>query len=144
MNKSRPSLLLAIVSASIIAGLFSATIWSSSKVYEIRPQINLPEYQLYPPNTTASFGSACGGFEQYETAAAEKLSAISTNLEAISKKLDSIDSKLVQLSDRLTKIESAVGGLGVTQPQKTIPDNIAATQKAIDQNKTGPVLPAKK
>jgi hypothetical protein len=141
MNKSRPSLLLAIVSACVIAGLFSATIWSSSKVYEIRPQINLPEYQLYPSNTTAPFGSACGGFEQYETAAAEKLSAISTNLEAVSKKLDSIDSKLVQLSDRLTKIENA---LGVTQPQKTIPDNIAATQKVIDQNKTEPVLPAKK
>jgi hypothetical protein len=141
MNKGRPSLLLAIVSASIIAGLFSATIWSSSKVYEVRPQINLPEYQLYPPNTAASFGSACGGSEQYETAATEKLSAISTDLEVISKKLDSIDSKLAQLSDRLTKIENA---LGVTQPQKTIPDNIAATQKVIDQNKTEPVLPAKK
>jgi hypothetical protein len=138
MNKSRPSLLLAIVSACVIAGLFSATIWSSSKVYEIRPQINLPEYQLYPPDTTAPFGQM---FEQYETAAAEKLSAISADLEAISKKLDSIDSKLVQLSDRLTKIENA---LGVTQPQKTIPDNIAATQKVIDQNKIEPVLPAKK
>jgi hypothetical protein len=141
MNKSRPSSLLVVAAACVIAGLFSATIWSSSKVYEIRPQINLPEYQLYPPDTTAPFGSACGGFEQYETATAEKLSAISTDLEAISKKLDSIDSKLVQLSDRLTKIENA---LGINQPQKTIPDNIAATRKVIDQNKTEPILPAKK
>jgi hypothetical protein len=79
--------------------------------------------------------------EQYTTDTEEKLSLIGTNLEAISKKLDSIDSKLVQLSDRLTKIENV---LGVTQPQKTIPDNAAATRKVIDRNKTEPVLPAKK
>jgi hypothetical protein len=129
MNKSRPSLLLAIVSACVIAGLFSATIWSNSKVYEIRPQINLPEYQLYPPDTTASFGSACGGFEQYETATAEKLSAISTDLEAISKKLDSIDSKLTQVSARLIRIEKALG----LKPLPETSDKAVLPQKAIDK-----------
>jgi predicted nucleic acid-binding Zn-ribbon protein len=123
MKKSRPLLLLLIAAACTFAALASPAIrGSGSKVYEVRPQINIPEYQLYPSNTTASD---------------EKLSAVFTELETISEKLDSIDSKLAKLSDRLEKIENVVLP---NKAQKAVSGNTAA----IDQNQIKPVLPAKK
>ena len=142
MNKSRPILLLVIAAACIVAAITNATISGGSKVYEIRPQINLPAMdQLYPLNTTALLDQM---FEQYEAATAERLSAISTDLKTISEKLNSVDSKLSQLSDRLTKIENAVL---IKPPQKVISDNNSVIQSAyggIDQNQIKPVLPANK
>ena len=136
MNKSRPFILLVIAAAAcIIAGSFSATIRGSSKVYEIRPQINIPEYQMYPLNTTAVYQQM---LEQQRAATEERLSAISINLETIANKLDAIDSKITQISARLTKIEDA---LGIKPPP--VPDTIAVPQKAADQNQIKPVLPAK-
>jgi hypothetical protein len=130
MKKSRSLLLLLIAAACVFAAFASPAIrGSGSKVYEVRPQINIPDFQLYPPNTTASD---------------EKLSAVITDLETISEKLDSIDSKLVQLSDRLAKIENAIFQ---NKTQKAVSDNTAAIQSAcggIDQNQIKPVLPAKK
>jgi septal ring factor EnvC (AmiA/AmiB activator) len=138
MNKSRPFLLLVIASACIIAAITNATIPGGSKVYEIRPQINIPEYQLYPLNTAALLEQM---FEQYKTATEERLSVISADLEAISEKLNSIDSKLAQVSDRLAKIENV---LLLNKPLKAVSDNNAAIQQVIDQNQIKPVLPAKK
>ena len=115
MNKSRPFILLAIAAACIIAGLFSATIRGSSKVYEIRPQINIPEYQMYPCNP-----AMYQQLTDHVKNANENLSAITTNLKTITDKLDSIDAKLTQLSERLLKIEST---LSLRQSQKSADPN---------------------
>jgi len=141
MNKSRPFLLLAIAAACITAAITNPAIRGGSKVYEIRPQISIPEYQLYPLNTAVIFQQM---LEQQKAIMDEGLAAVGSDLKTIADKLDLIDTRLTKLSDRLARIEDV---LGLKSPQKVASDNNVAIQSAcggIDQNQIKPVLPADK
>jgi len=112
---------------------------SRDKVYELHPQIILPEYGT---DTGYSVDTYQRLMDSYMSIMDDKLTSLKNDMRDIFRELDSINSKLDELSQKMTAIENE---LGIEQPalQKTdviqeptgskkIPDNQIKTN--IDSN----------
>ena len=99
---------------AVAAGLVACVlvVWSSEsiqgdqEIYEVRPQISIPEYRTDAARAIDAYERL---MERYMGMTERNLIGIETSLGSIVRKLDSIDRKLTELSARLAKIEKALG-----------------------------------
>ncbi len=101
---------LLAVAAVIIGGItvvwFSTSTQGSEKIYELRPQIGIPEYRTDAARAIDAYERL---MERYMDLTEMNLSRLVIPLDTVVKKLDSIDTKLTRLSARMAKIEKALG-----------------------------------
>ena len=101
-----------IIILSIIFLFAFTSIQGSSRTYEVKPQINIPEYRSDSNQVIDAYERL---MERYMDLVEKSIADISNDYENTNKRLDSIDEKLTNLSTRILKIENA---LGIEQPIK--------------------------
>jgi hypothetical protein len=107
MRTNRNLLAVAAVIIGCIAVVwFSTSTQGSEKIYELRPQIGIPEYRTDAARAIDAYERL---MERYMDMTEMNLSHIGTALDTAVRKLDSIDTKLTRLSARMAKIEKALG-----------------------------------
>ena len=119
MNKIK---LLSVVTIFIICCLLavwlSTSIQGSTKTYEVRPNITIPESRTDAARAIDAYERL---MERYMDLTERNLFDVSRGTKDTVKKLDSIDLKLTQLSTRIAAIEKA---LGIEQPKQTIEEKV--------------------
>jgi hypothetical protein len=119
MNKIK---LLSVVTIFIICCLLavwlSTSIQGSTKTYEVRPNITIPESRTDAARAIDAYESL---MERYMDLTEKNLFNVGRDTKDAVKKLDSIDLKLTQLSARIAAIEKA---LGIEQPKQTIEEKV--------------------
>jgi len=106
---------------------FSTSIQGDPKTYELRPQINIPEYRTDAVRAIDAYERL---MERYMDLTERNSIRISADLKEVIKKLYSIDDKLTELSARIARIEKTFG-IEQTKPpakeklQPKAPDNEA-------------------
>ena len=100
-----------IIFSTIFLFAFSS-IHGSSRTYDVKPQINIPEYSSDSNRVIDAYERL---MERYMDLVEKSITDISKDYENTNNKLDSIDEKLTNLSTRIQKIENA---LGIEQPIK--------------------------
>lgn len=115
MNKIK---LLSVVTIFIICCLLavwlSTSIQGSTKTYEVRPNITIPESRTDAARAIDAYERL---MERYMDLTERNLFNVGRDTKEAVKKLDSIDLKLTQLSTRIAAIEKA---LGIEQPNQTM------------------------
>lgn len=89
----------------IIVIWFSASIQGSEKIYEVRPEIALPEYRT---DTARAIDAYERIMNRFIGLTEKNLTGISTDVKDIAEELISIDYKLTELSIRMARIENAL------------------------------------
>ena len=105
------SVSIIIIFSTILFFAFTS-IQGSSRTYDVKPQINIPEYRS---DTNRAIDAYERLMERYMDLVEKSISDISKDYENTNNKLDSIEKKLTNLSIRIQKIENA---LGIEQPIK--------------------------
>ncbi|MHC4395574.1 MAG: hypothetical protein ACYS1A_07945 [Planctomycetota bacterium] len=91
---------------------FSTSIHGRETIYEVRPQITIPEYKTDTARTIDAYERL---MERCMMRNEKELTVIGTDLKHVVRKLNSIDAKLTGLTRRITRIEKALG----IEPPKT-------------------------
>ena len=113
MRTNKHLLIATIIIIFSIIFLFAFTsIQGSSRTYDVKPQINIPEYRSDANRAIDAYERL---MERYMDLVEKCISDIDKDYETTNNKLDSIDEKLAYLSARIQRIEDA---LGVEQPIK--------------------------
>ena len=86
--------------------LCSGVIEGYERIYEIRPEIRLPEHRTDAARAIDAYERL---MERYMMLSERSFDGINVNLNSVAKKLDSIDGKLTALSARMARIEKALG-----------------------------------
>jgi hypothetical protein len=94
---------------------FSASIWGGEEIYEVRPQISIPEYRTDAARAIDAYERL---MERHMDLTEGNLVGIGADVQSAIRKLDSIDGKLRRLSTRITRIEKALGIEQVKPPAK--------------------------
>ena len=110
-NKHLLTATIIIIFSTIFIFAFTS-IQGSSRTYDVKPQINIPEYRS---DTNRAIDAYERLMERYMDLVEKSISDINKDYENTNNKLDSIDEKLTDLSKRILRIESA---LGIEQPVK--------------------------
>ena len=112
--KSNKHLLTAtvIIIFSIIFLFAITSIKGNSRTYDVKPQINIPEYGSDSNRVIDAYERL---MERYMDLVEKSISDINEDYKNTNSKLDSIDEKLTNLSTRILRIENA---LGIEQPTK--------------------------
>jgi len=108
---------------SVAAGLIicATVVWYSGviegyeRIYEIRPEIRLPEHRTDAARAIDAYERL---MERYMSLSERNFNGITVNLSSVLTKLDSIDGKLGSLSERIARIEKA---LGIEPPKMAVP-----------------------
>lgn len=111
--------LIFICSAAVIAALiiwFSPTTGGKEKVYEVRPEVTLPEYRTDAARAIDAYERL---MERYMDLTAGSFTRLGSDSRAILNKLDDIEGKLDALSQRIAGIETK---LGIEEPKPAAPD----------------------
>ena len=101
----------AVVVCCITVVWFTTSIQGGPKIYELRPQIAVPEYRT---DTVRAIDAYERLMERYMDLTEWNSKVIGTDLKEVMKKLDSIDEKLTELSARIARIEKT---FGIEQPK---------------------------
>ena len=101
----------AVVVCCITVVWFTTSIQGGPKIYELRPQIAVPEYRT---DTVRAIDAYERLMERYMDLTEWNSTMIGTDLKEVMKKLDSIDDKLTELSARIARIEKT---FGIEQPK---------------------------
>lgn len=101
----------AILTGCILIAWLSTSIQGGEIIYEIRPQISIPEYRTDAARAIDAYERL---MRRYMTLNERNLTTISTDLKEVVKKLNSIDAKLTGLTTRIARIENS---LGIEQPK---------------------------
>jgi hypothetical protein len=113
MRTNKHLLIATIIIIFSIIFLFAFTsIQGSSRTYDVKPQINIPEYRSDANRAIDAYERL---MERYMDLVEKCISDIDKDYETTNNKLDSIDEKLAYLSARIQRIEEA---LGIEQPIK--------------------------
>ena len=110
-NKHLLTATIIIIFSTIFIFAFTS-IQGSSRTYDVKPQINIPEYRS---DTNRAIDAYERLMERYMDLVEKSISDISKYYENTNNKLDSIEEKLTNLSIRIQRIENA---LGIEQPIK--------------------------
>lgn len=111
--------LIFICSAAVITALifwFSPTIGGKEKVYEVRPEVTLPEYRTDAARAIDAYERL---MERYMDLSAGSFTRLGSDSRAILNKLNAIETKLDELSQRIARIESK---LGTEEPKPAAPE----------------------
>lgn len=108
-NKHLLSITIIVIFSTIFLFAFTS-IHGSSRTYDVKPQINIPEYNSDSSRVIDAYERL---MERYMDLVEESISDINKDYENTDNKLDSIDKKLTSLSSRMQRIENA---LGIEQP----------------------------
>lgn len=112
MRTKRNLLAVAAVLAACIVIVWSSTsIQGRETVYEVRPQISIPEYKTDAARAIEAYERL---MERYMTLNEKNLTTIDTDLRQMLRKLNSIDAKLTGLTRRIARIERS---LAIEQPK---------------------------
>ncbi|MBW8039357.1 MAG: hypothetical protein FVQ85_05105 [Planctomycetes bacterium] len=120
-----------VVLVCLLAVFFSTSIQGKEKIYELRPQITLPEYRT---DAARAIGAYERLMERYMGLTERNLAGIHTEVKDIAKKLISIDYKLTELSARMARIEKALGTGEPKQPVKKKPRHKSPDKKALKKH----------
>ena len=101
----------AVVVCCITVVWFTTSIQGGPKIYELRPQIAVPEYRTDAVRAIDAYERL---MERYMDLTERNSTMIGTDLKEVMKKLDSIDDKLTELSARIARIEKT---FGIEQPK---------------------------
>ena len=101
----------AVVVCCITVVWFTTSIQGGPKIYELRPQIAVPEYKTDAVRAIDAYERL---MERYMDLTERNSTMIGTDLKEVMKKLDSIDDKLTELSARIARIEKT---FGIEQPK---------------------------
>ena len=112
--------------ACVIVVWFSKSIQGDEKIYEIQPQITMPEYR---PDSVRAIDAYERLMDRYMGMMERNLIRIETKLGAVVRRLDSIDRKLTELSARMARIEKGLGNVGPKPPVKKRPPPESADKK---------------
>ncbi|MHC4156551.1 MAG: hypothetical protein ACYST6_16755 [Planctomycetota bacterium] len=106
--KARRSLFAVLVGLGCCAVLvaLSAGTAGSEVIYEVRPQIDVPQY---PSHATSTIDAYERLMDRYMDLTGSNLVRVGTDLQSVINKLDSIDRKLTRLSARMGRIEKSLG-----------------------------------
>jgi Na+/phosphate symporter len=104
-NKNLLTTTIIIIFSTIFLFAF-ASIQGSSRTYDVKPQINMPEYKS---DTNRAIDAYERLMERYMDLVEKNISDISRDYKNTNNKLDSIDEKITDLSTRLQRIENALG-----------------------------------
>jgi hypothetical protein len=130
---------LVVIAAGLAACMvlvwFATSIQGVEEIYEVRPQISVPEYG---GDTTRVINAYERLMERYMDLTERNSARISTNVRNIARKLDSIDAKLTDLSARIAGIEKK---LGIEQASKPMPEK-PPTKHAQKKDCKRPLPPA--
>jgi len=85
---------------------FSTSIQGGEKIYEVQPQITLPEYRTDAARAIDAYERL---MERYMDLMEMNVIRIGADVQGLAKRLDSIDSKLTELSKGMARIEKALG-----------------------------------
>ena len=100
-----------VVVCCITVVWFTTSIQGGPKIYELRPQIAVPEYKTDAVRAIDAYERL---MERYMDLTEGNSMRIGTDLKEVMKKLDSIDDKLTELSARIARIEKT---FGIEQPK---------------------------
>ncbi len=98
--------IIAALVVSLAVVWYSGVIEGYERVYEIRPEIRLPEHRTDAARAIDAYERL---MERYMMLSERSFDGINVNLNSVAKKLDSIDGKLTALSARMARIEKALG-----------------------------------
>ena len=133
-NKNLLVIGVVLIVCLIVIG-FSSSIQGGEKIYEIKPEITLPEYRT---DTARAIDAYERVMDRFMTLTEKNLTSINTDVKDIAKKLVLIDCKLTDLSTGMARIEKA---LGIEQAEKqaektpeTKTPNVTNTNKLGSQN----------
>lgn len=112
----------------LLAVFFSTSIQGNEKIYELRPQITLPEYRTDAARAIDAYERL---MERYMSLTQRNLTSINTDVKDIAKRLISIDYKLTELSARMARIEKALGTGESKPPAKKKPPPKSPDKKAL-------------
>jgi hypothetical protein len=110
-NKNLLTVTVIIIFFIIIISTFTS-IQGSSRIYEVQPYINIPEYRINAGRAIDAYERL---MERYMDLVEKNITDINVDIEKAIKKLDSIDENLINLSAKTSRIEKA---LGIEQPIK--------------------------
>jgi hypothetical protein len=123
-----------IVSLIVIGS--SGSIQGGEKIYEIKPEITLPESRTDAARAIDAYEHV---MDRFMNLTERNFMGIDTDVKDIAKKVSSIDYKLTELSARMARIEKA---LGIEQPKGPV-EKTAEAKTPID-NIDNPSLEDKK
>lgn len=135
--RTKNNLLAVVIAmvACIVVVWFSTSIQGVEKIYELQPQITLPEYRTDAARAIDAYERL---MERYMDLTEMNLIHISTDLKVVVKKLDSIDAKLTRLAEKMAAIEKTLG-LEKHKPQTDKKPHTKETHKK-DNYKASPHL----
>ena len=113
MRTNKHFLSVTIIIFSTIFLFAFTSIHGSSRTYDVKPQINIPEYSSDSNRVIDAYERL---MERYMDLVEKSITDIGKDYENTNNKLDSIDEKLTNLSTRIQRIENA---LGIEQPIKS-------------------------
>jgi len=104
-NKNLLVVVAILIVCLILIG-FSSSIHGGEKIYEIRPEIMLPEYRTDTAHAIDAYERV---MDRFINLTERNLTGINTDIKSIAKKLVLIDCKLTDLSIRMGRLENALG-----------------------------------
>jgi len=116
VNKNLLAVAAAVVCCTIVVW-FSTSIQGVPKIYEVEPQITIPEYRTDAARAIDAYERL---MERYMDLTERNLFRVGAHVGDVAKKLDSIDDKLTALCTRIARIEKA---LGIEQPKPPTEEN---------------------
>ena len=120
-----------VVVCCITVVWFSTSIRGDPKTYELRPQLNVPEYRTDAVRAIDAYERL---MERYMDLTERNSIRISADLKEVIKKLYSIDDKLTELSARIARIEKTFGIEQPKPPVKEKPQPKALDTKAHNES----------
>lgn len=93
---------------------FSSSIQGGEKIYEVQPQVTLPEYRTDAARAIDAYERL---MERYMDLMEMNVIRIGMDVQGFGARLHSIDGKLVEVSARLSRIEKA---LGIEEPKPAV------------------------
>jgi len=98
----------------IVVIWLSASIGGEERIYEVRPQVTVPEYRTDAARAIDAYERA---MERYVELSEKILDRMAVDSRAVDRKLDEVNSKLTELLARTARIEKR---LGIQSPPATV------------------------
>ena len=95
---------IAVIVCVIIAIVFSGSLQGGQNVYEVQPNLSIPEYKT---DTVRAIEAYERLMDRYMDLTGSHLTTVGMDLRNIVTRLDSIDARLTELDAKLTRIEQA-------------------------------------
>lgn len=121
----------------VFAGVvfYSGVIEGNTRIYEIRPEIRLPEHRTDAARAIDAYERL---MDRYMSLGEKNLNGINVNLGSVMNRLDSINVTLMGLSERMARIEKA---LGIEAPKVSVPKKAPMPKDDSAALRSGPGMP---